>query len=234
MKSKRAFTLVELLVVIAIIGILIGMLLPAVQQVREASRRISCANNLRQIALAMHNYESAHRNFPPGGIWEGPNQLPRNNRSNRGSGWAWSTQILPFIEGNNIHDQLDIPAQIPDSPNRELVTSVLPFSVCPSADQPELFLVGSGSETFSTEIAATNYVACAGAFVQGGYKFFGQANDDPRRRTGIYAEECVVGFGDIPDGSSNTIQGRFFGILLGTDALAMQLARPTHPSRCSE
>ena len=83
---NRGFTLVELLVVIAIIGILIGMLLPAVQQVREAARRISCANQIRQLALACHNYESANQEFPVGHV----NNVPNRN------GWGWATFLLPY------------------------------------------------------------------------------------------------------------------------------------------
>ena len=97
---KRGFTLVELLVVIAIIGILIGMLLPAVQQVRESARRIQCANNIRQITLAAMNYESANMRFPPG--WQ-------SNASSitSGPGWAWSTELLPQLEQENLASQID-------------------------------------------------------------------------------------------------------------------------------
>ena len=96
--AKKAFTLVELLVVIAIIGILIGMLLPAVQQVREAARRTSCANNIRQLALACHNYESAIGELPPG--------LYQNfdpSSSIRNYGYTWFVAILPYMEENNVY-----------------------------------------------------------------------------------------------------------------------------------
>ena len=100
-RIRRGFTLVELLVVIAIIGILIGMLLPAVQMVREAARRTQCANNCRQMGLAVLNYESANMVFPPGwatGTINDPLDEP---------GWGWAVPALPFMEQGNVFDQID-------------------------------------------------------------------------------------------------------------------------------
>jgi prepilin-type N-terminal cleavage/methylation domain-containing protein len=100
-KSRVGFTLVELLVVIAIIGILVALLLPAVQAAREAARRSECTNNLKQIGVALHNYHDTHKMFPPG--W-----IPQTGMPGGGSGyaWGWGTAILPFMEQASLPDQI--------------------------------------------------------------------------------------------------------------------------------
>ena len=108
-KAKRCgFTLIELLVVIAIIGVLVGLLLPAVQMAREAARRMSCGNNLKQIGLALHNYETSHRHFPPGYNDVLPNVMGSGGISHYANvwegtditAWSWGSDILPFMEGD--------------------------------------------------------------------------------------------------------------------------------------
>ena len=126
---NRAFTLVELLVVIAIIGILIGLLLPAVQRVRESARRTACLNNVRQLALAVQNYESNFGKFPPSYVIEPGLILPTSNGS-----WSVQARLLPYMEQNNLFsrinfnvpwdDPLNVAAEIP-------ITRVTSF-ICPS------------------------------------------------------------------------------------------------------
>src|SRR5262245_9059010 len=103
--SRAAFTLIELLVVIAIIGVLMALLLPAVQQVRQSSQRLECANNLKQIGVALHNYEGDHGHFPPAYTRTSGTQsgtaygisYPDNNWNGL-NGWAWGTLLLPYVE----------------------------------------------------------------------------------------------------------------------------------------
>src|SRR5436309_14964760 len=120
---RRAFTLIELLVVIAILGVLIGLLLPAVQKVREAAARLQCTNNLKQIGLALHNYESANGRFPPAftktsGLQSGTAygiSYPDEVWSAL-NGWAWGTLILPYVEQAPLYAslRLDLPCCAPE------------------------------------------------------------------------------------------------------------------------
>ncbi|MDA8563296.1 DUF1559 domain-containing protein [Mariniblastus sp.] len=127
----HGFTLVELLVVIAIIGILIGMLLPAVQSVRAAARRSACQNNIRQIGLGLLNYESARQRFPPGQSYTVTEEGESDSDENR-IGYSWFAQILPQLEQGNIHDQIDFDQAPPNVINRPAIAQIIPVALCPS------------------------------------------------------------------------------------------------------
>jgi prepilin-type N-terminal cleavage/methylation domain-containing protein/prepilin-type processing-associated H-X9-DG protein len=134
-RTKTGFTLVELLVVIAIIGILIGLLLPAVQAARESARRTQCRNNLKQIGLALHNYEGAHKVFPPGYISQ-PNDPAMGpvdpDFNDAGPGWGWLTFLLPYIEESSVYNSLNLKLPCYDPSNGAAVKTQLPIFLCPS------------------------------------------------------------------------------------------------------
>jgi len=139
-KKNRGFTLVELLVVIAIIGILIGMLLPAVQAVREAARRTACQNNMRQMGLGLLNYESGIGKLPPCGYTDG---FSGNNQLD----FSWIIHILPFVEANNMFDAIDFDIVTLENQSGRgfhavnfaaLQNSPLPMIVCPSSDMEQV------------------------------------------------------------------------------------------------
>lgn len=136
--KRKGFTLIELLVVIAIIAILIGLLVPAVQKVREAASRMSCSNNLKQVALAWHNYEQANGCFPYGGTFMTPPRYVNGVPATRMNQWAgWAFQILPFIEQESVYNgrtgatdyQKGLDAQ----------RAKIPTYFCPSRRAPEEF-----------------------------------------------------------------------------------------------
>lgn len=141
---KRGFTLVELLVVIAIIGILVGLLLPAVQAAREAARRIQCSNNLKQLGLAIHNYESAHQLFPSGYCTfatrdgNGPAWAGIDAQTwDAAPGWGWGALLLPFVEQTNLANALNYERPLWDPLNAAGVRLQLPTFLCPSASGPQ-------------------------------------------------------------------------------------------------
>lgn len=207
----RGFTLVELLVVIAIIGILVGLLLPAVQYAREAARRMQCSNNIRQIGLAAHNYESAYSRLPSGWV---------DNRGDGEPGWGWAAALLPFMEGSNLSQQIDWRIEIENSIHDQVRTTVVPTFICPSDPYPNVFEIAEGhghSHPPSAPSAPTNY-ATHEYNIDEGHKLFEisksnyvgmfgtiEIEDAPYAGDGVYFGNSRTKFRDILDGLSNTI-----------------------------
>lgn len=133
--NKSGFTLVELLVVIAIIGILIGLLLPAVQAARESSRRMSCLNNLKQTGLAIHQYHETFRTLPPGWIGVDP-VTHRRPFAEGGPGWGWGSFLLPYVDKGALADRIDFTQAITHESNEAARLTFVPNYRCPSDSLP--------------------------------------------------------------------------------------------------
>lgn len=206
----RAFTLVELLVVIAIIGILVGLLLPAVQAAREAARRMSCSNNLKQIGLAMHNYHDTVLKFPPGAVFGDDS-------------FGWATFILPQMEQSNLYNQIDFSKDI--NPNQTILLSDNPILAttiqtynCPSSDlrshSPERPSGGHDGAPVGG-FAKNDYSACLGSGGGSVTGMFGKVKDNVR----------TTRIRDVLDGTSNT-----FMVGEGHTKLAREISGPNHPN----
>ena len=228
---RSGFTLVELLVVIAIIGILIGMLLPAVQQVREAARLTACKNNLRQLSLALHNYESALMQFPPGYAFISGNDFaatgtPVEDGSANHLGQAWGAFILPQIEQGNLHSLIDFRLSGFDVANLEARETPIQLFLCPtdiwSVDN---FVVRDESASPVERYAAASYCANWGPASS-----TENLDATPDQGEGPFFRNSRTRFSNITDGTSSTIAlgERTNGPILDIDG--QPIGVPPHPN----
>lgn len=206
MKRRQGFTLVELLVVIAIIGVLVGLLLPAVQAAREAARRMQCSNNLKQLGLALHNYESTFKKFPIGFIdnWDTP-------QTRGDGGWSWMSAVLPFIEQNSLYNTIDFAfspyGTLADPAGRNTASAavVMPTFRCPSDIAPQTRPINAASPGGTQAIAITSYVGCAGPWDGARCAVSGLRMVPELRNIGLLVVNETRSFGSITDGTSNVI-----------------------------
>lgn len=219
-RRRAGFTLVELLVVIAIIGVLVGLLLPAVQSAREAARRMQCSNNLKQIALAQHTYHDIHQSFATGFIRPPESEVPWGQLANKEC-WGWGALALPQIEQGNLHDMLGVtkyslrdvlaglnPQLALEADRREALTTLIPGYVCPSDANDGLvhrnrhFNGGEGTQAGGLHQPGPNQFRPAISNYMGsrGTRSGIQRSKDPQ---GVFHWKRVA-FRDVTDGTSNT------------------------------
>lgn len=228
---QRAFTLVELLVVIAIIGILVALLLPAIQAAREAARRTDCINRLRQVVLAAHNYESAQKRLPSHGDVRYVGNIPTG-------GLSALARLLPYVEEESVRSLVDQDQHWRHANNRKALTTPLPFLRCPSGKAIELTYINArDTGTEQENSLRSHYVGIMGArpdtcsapgggrgsggawsiFPESTYTQYSCADDPPAPTTtappssggtainGVIFPLSKITFGDITDGTSHTM-----------------------------
>lgn len=201
---RSGFTLVELLVVIAIIGILVALLLPAVQSARAAARKIQCTNNVRQLALALHNYHSTHSRLPPGWMSNVEGMI----------GWGWMAHTLPFVEERNLYDRLDLSSHILEPEFDQARAASFSGQICPASpqDSPDYELETSlASNGEYVVMGRTHYVGSIGAAVSMDDMPDGSSCPSPtpelgnRQINGVFYRNSRTRLEHITDGTSKTV-----------------------------
>jgi prepilin-type N-terminal cleavage/methylation domain-containing protein/prepilin-type processing-associated H-X9-DG protein len=184
---RRAFTLIELLVVIAIIGILIALLLPAVQKVREAANRSQCTNNLKQLGLACHAYHDSHQALPPG--YSAAGAFPSTS-----PGWGWAAYLLPHLDQENLDRQINFNLPVEGQP---IIQSPLKVFRCPSDTPPQgAFPVMDIAFRVICQAAPSSYAATVGSDA---------SETDAETGDGVFYRNSRTRFAEITDGLSSTV-----------------------------
>ncbi|HWB09199.1 MAG TPA: DUF1559 domain-containing protein [Pirellulales bacterium] len=203
---RRAFTLVELLVVIAVVGILVALLLPAVQAARESARRAQCVNNLKQMGVACHNYHDTFKHLPPGYCTSGPYV---DGATDTTPGWGWPAFLLPHVEQRPVFEAISFILPIEHPSNARAVQTTIPPYICPSDIPPPPqtpYAVPDVSGNPVGLAAPMSYTACVGSDDS---DVFGA------RGSGVFYRNSGTTFAEILDGTSVTI-------LIGEKAWAKQ------------
>ncbi len=207
-RPRPGFTLIELLVVIAIIGVLVALLLPAVQSARESARRTQCTNNLKQLGLAMHKHHDTFHAFPAGyatQVWGSPQPMDQP-QYHGGSGWGWGSHILGSLEQVALYNDINFDIDISDLSSQTVRRSVLSVFLCPSSVGQGPVVMGGARPGIVRDLAAGQYVGNEGAY---DYDDFRRDDfDGPLGcpgNNGVLFRDSVVAINDITDGTSTTI-----------------------------